>query len=205
MSSPHPDWTGVYCAVPTQFGGDGALDLACLRMCIGALLEAGVHGIVMLDGVGEASTLEPVEKVALVKSAVTQAQDRVPVIAALIEPTTSAAVHLAKAAAGAGAAGLIAREPLGYCPGVTEFCLHAATLAKATDLPLMVDASSWPYQQTEWLDIIERLEDVRSLAAVTIRNCDARRTGELRSRFGDRYRLMCDSDDEALHALSLGA
>jgi 1-pyrroline-4-hydroxy-2-carboxylate deaminase len=207
LAVPHSplDWTGLYCAVATQFGGDGALDAGSLRSCIAALVEAGVDGIVVLDSVGEASTLEPAEKLAVIQSAAAAASGRVPVIASLGEATTSAALRFAEAAERAGADGLIVRQPLDYRPSVEEFAVHSDAIASATTLPLMVDTSHCSAGRADLGELLDRLEPLASVGALRVKGWNERLIGELKRRLGERYRFVCDSDDQALHALSLGA
>ncbi len=55
-------WRGVFPAVTTQFHADQSLDLAGTTRHIEKLLNAGVHGIIMLGTVGENCSLEYPEK-----------------------------------------------------------------------------------------------------------------------------------------------
>ena len=58
-------WHGVIPAVCTQFGNDGALDISSTLAHIDIMIDAGVHGLVMLGTVGENCSLEVPEKLEL--------------------------------------------------------------------------------------------------------------------------------------------
>ena len=51
------DWHGVYPALPTQFHDDFSLDLKSTQKHVEAILEEGVHGLIMLGTIGENCSL----------------------------------------------------------------------------------------------------------------------------------------------------
>ena len=57
------DWHGVYPAVPTQFKDDFSIDIPATRSHVEALLENGIHGLIMLGTIGENCSLSLDEKV----------------------------------------------------------------------------------------------------------------------------------------------
>ena len=57
------DWHGVYPAVPTQFHDDFSLDLKSTQKHVEAILEEGIHGLIMLGTIGENCSLSLDEKV----------------------------------------------------------------------------------------------------------------------------------------------
>jgi 4-hydroxy-tetrahydrodipicolinate synthase len=63
-------WQGVYPAATTQFKDDQSLDLVATAGHVSTLIEAGVHGLVMLGTVGENTALEPEEKRDVLKATV---------------------------------------------------------------------------------------------------------------------------------------
>ncbi len=50
-------WNGVFPAVPTQFHDDFSLDLPSTQKHVEALIDEGVHGIIMLGTIGENCSL----------------------------------------------------------------------------------------------------------------------------------------------------
>ena len=56
------DWHGVYPAVPTQFKEDLSLDIESTKNHVDALVNEGIHGLVMLGTIGENCSLTRDEK-----------------------------------------------------------------------------------------------------------------------------------------------
>lgn len=62
-------WKGVFPAVTTQFNEDLSVDLKGTQKVIDALINDGVHGLVMMGTCGENNSLEPAEKVQILEAA----------------------------------------------------------------------------------------------------------------------------------------
>jgi 1-pyrroline-4-hydroxy-2-carboxylate deaminase len=62
-------WDGVFPALITPFTENDKLDLELFQKNLDAQLDAGIHGIVLAGSLGEASSLEEVEKETLVRTA----------------------------------------------------------------------------------------------------------------------------------------
>ena len=56
------NWRGVFPAATTQFTTDQSLDIDATMRHLDAMIEAGVHGMIMLGTVGENCSLEYAEK-----------------------------------------------------------------------------------------------------------------------------------------------
>ena len=80
MARMNTTWHGVFPAATTQFKSDQSLDLPATAAHLEKLIGAGVHGLIMLGTVGENCSLEYAEKLEVLKTAVRQAQGRVPVL-----------------------------------------------------------------------------------------------------------------------------
>ena len=62
-------WEGILPAVTTKFKEDGSLDTAEMERCYRLNIEAGVDGLIVCGSLGEASTLDPDEKLEVLKVA----------------------------------------------------------------------------------------------------------------------------------------
>ena len=100
-------WSGVLPAVTTKFTADDRLDIAEMERCFAFQLEAGVHGLIVAGSLGEASTLDPEEKIAVLEVALRIAAGKVPVLLTVAQGSTRQACRLAEAGARAGAAGFM--------------------------------------------------------------------------------------------------
>ena len=97
-------WRGVFPAVCTQFHDDYSLNVPGTLAHVDAMLDAGVHGLVMMGSVGENTALEAQEKKELFKAVVAHVRKRVPVLTGVAEYTTAEACRWAADAARLGVA-----------------------------------------------------------------------------------------------------
>ncbi len=131
------DWSGIFPATATQFGQDESLDIPATLRHYDALLEAGVHGLIVLGTVGENTALDFAEKVEVVRSVVQHVGGRVPVLTGVAEYTTAGACRFATAAQEAGIEGLMVLPAMSYKSDARETITHFRRVAKAVDLPIM--------------------------------------------------------------------
>ena len=205
-TSPLPcDWAGVFPAVTTQFDADLAVDLPATGAVQRALVDEGVHGLVVLGTVGENNSLSPEEKRAVLGAAVASAAGRIPVIAGVSELTTAAAVRFARDAEAAGASGLMVLPAMVYVPTGAELEAHFRAVAAATRLPIMLYNNPPAYRTTIELATLARLADVDNIVALKESTPDSRRFTDVINACGERYVLFAGLDDLALEGLVLGA
>ncbi len=198
-------WAGVIPAVTTQFDTALEVDLAATRAVQSALLEAGVHGLVVLGTVGENNSLTAAEKRAVLEAALEVARGRVPVIAGVSELTTAAAVAFARDAARLGASGLMVLPAMVYVPTAVELETHFRSVAAATPLPIMLYNNPPAYRVGIDLDSLARLADVPNIVAVKESAPDSRRFTDVLNACGTRFALFAGLDDVAFEGLVLGA
>jgi 4-hydroxy-tetrahydrodipicolinate synthase len=199
------DWEGIYPALTTQFHEDDSLDIAATRRHVEALLEAGVHGLVMLGTLGEGTSLTTAEKIAVLDATVKTSAGRVPVLAGIAELTTSAACDLAAAAERIGVEGLMVLPAMAYKADRRETLAHLRKVAAATELPVMVYNNPVSYHVDITPEMFAELADEESFVAIKESSDDVRRITDLRNKVGDRYQLFCGVDDLALESLVMGA
>src|SRR5262245_27967275 len=101
------NWHGVFPAVTTQFHDNQAVDLEGTARHLEKLLQAGVHGIIMLGTVGENCSLEYPEKLQVLQTAVREVRGRVPLLTGVAECSTALACRFAADAQKMGVNGLM--------------------------------------------------------------------------------------------------
>jgi dihydrodipicolinate synthase/N-acetylneuraminate lyase len=198
-------WSGVYPAVTTQFGKDGALDIETTQRSLDALVRDGVHGLVVLGTCGENNSLQPAEKRAVLRAAVEAVDGRVPVVCGVSELTTEKAAEFAKDVETIGADRLMVLPAMVYVPTDAELESHFRTVATASGLPVMLYNNPPAYRTAITIDVLDRLADVPTIVAVKESAPDTRRFTDIINAFGDRFTLMAGLDDVALEGLLLGA
>jgi dihydrodipicolinate synthase/N-acetylneuraminate lyase len=131
-------WQGVLPAATTQFHQDESLDIDSTLRHLDVMIEAGVHGMIMLGTVGENCSLRFDEKIDLLKATVESIGGRVPVLTGVAEYTTSFACKFAQAAQEVGVDGLMVLPGMVYQSDERETVAHFRGVASAVDLPIMV-------------------------------------------------------------------
>jgi 1-pyrroline-4-hydroxy-2-carboxylate deaminase len=198
-------WSGVFPAATTQFDAALAVDLPATQRVQKALLQDGVHGLVLMGTVGEGNSLRAEEKRGVLRAAVEVAQGKVPVIAGVSEFTTPEAVSFARDAERIGAAGLMVLPAMVYVPTPAELEYHFRTVAGATGLPIMLYNNPPSYRVNIDLATLHRLADVPTIVALKESAPDSRRFTDIFNAFGERFVLFAGLDDFAFEGLALGA
>jgi dihydrodipicolinate synthase/N-acetylneuraminate lyase len=198
-------WTGVYPAATTQFDSALQVDLRATQRVYEALLQDGVHGLVLMGTVGEGNSLSAQEKRSVLQAAVQVSEGKVPVIAGVSEFTTAAAESFARDAERIGATGLMLLPAMVYVPTPAELEYHFRAVAAATGLPIMLYNNPPSYRVNIDLDTLGRLTNVPNIVAMKEADPDPRRITDLINAFGDRFTWFAGLDDIVFEAVTLGA
>jgi 4-hydroxy-tetrahydrodipicolinate synthase len=199
------NWRGVFPAVTTQFHDNQTLDLEGTSRHIERLLQAGVHGIIMLGTVGENCSLEYAEKLSVLWMTVRQVHGRVPVLMGVAECTTALACRFAADAQKAGVDGLMVLPGMVYKSDPRETLAHFRSVAKASDLPILCYNNPVSYGVDITPALFAELADEPKFVAIKESSENVRRITDLKNVCGDRYLLLCGVDDLVLESVLLGA
>lgn len=199
------DWQGVFPAATTQFRDDQALDLNATLKHLDVMLEAGIHGLIMLGTVGENCSLEWREKLEVLKAVVARVEGRVPVLTGVAEYTTKLASRFAREAEDIGLDGLMVLPAMVYKSDPRETLAHFRAVAEASRLPIMVYNNPVTYGVDITPAMFAELADQETLVAIKESSENVRRITDLVNAVGKRYRLFCGVDDLALESVLLGA
>ncbi len=202
---PHPvDWSGVFPAVPTQFNDDFSLNVPATMAHVEALLDDGVHGLIMLGTIGENCSLSLEEKVEVLRATVEVASGRVPVLNGVAEFTTRGASETARRAEEAGVDGLMVMPAMVYNSDARETVNHFRTVAASTGLPIMCYNNPPVYRVDITPEMFQELADVDTIVCIKEASGDVRRITDLFNALGDRYLIFSGLDDVALESIMLG-
>ena len=100
-------WHGVYPAACTFFKPNSEIDFEATAMHLDMLIQAGVHGLIVLGSVGENTALSQQEKLAVLHMSKEVVAGRVPLLTGVAEFTTATAAHFAADAEKIGLDGLM--------------------------------------------------------------------------------------------------
>lgn len=145
-----PVFRGTAPALVTPFTPDGAVDEAAFRRLLDAVIagsvtpdgaggtfHTGVEAVVVMGTTGENPTVTPDERQRLVEVTVEHVAGRVPVVVGSGTNDTAQSVRFSKAAADAGADGLLVVSPYYNKPTPDGLVAHVSAIADATDCPIV--------------------------------------------------------------------
>jgi dihydrodipicolinate synthase/N-acetylneuraminate lyase len=198
-------WHGIYPASTTQFNTDQSLNIPATMQHVEKMITAGMHGMIMLGSVGENTTLEYSEKLDVLKATVAQARKRIPVLTGVAETTTRLACRFAEDAKKIGVDGLMVLPAMIYKADPRETMTHFRTVARATDLPILVYNNPPAYGVDITPAMFADLADEKTLVAIKESSDNVRRITDIKNLCGDRYILFSGVDDLVLESVMLGS
>ncbi len=200
------NWTGVIPAITTPFDSNYKVDHAFMEKHCHWLVENGCTAIVPLGSLGEGSTLDYDEKLAIIETCVRAVGSSAPVTASISSLRTSEAVQLAKDAARRGCEGLMILPPYVYRGDSREMKSHIAAVLRATDLPAMLYNNPVSYG-TDFLpeDVAELAHEHPNLQAIKESSTDVRRVTAIRALLSDRLDVLVGVDDAIVEGITVGA
>ena len=199
------DWKGVYPAACTQFKSDQSLDISATLKHLDAMMDAGIHGLVMLGTVGENCSLEQSEKIEVLRQTVKHVNGRVPVLTGVAEYTTSLGCRSTRAAGDVGVDGLMVLPAMVYPSDVRETVVHFQTIARSTSLPVMIYNNPVSYKVDIKPETFAEFSGDANIVAIKESSEDPRRITDIRNAVGDRFTLFCGVDDLVMESYILGA
>ena len=131
-------WTGCGTALVTPFTTEGKLDEASVTRLARRQIDCGVHFLVPCGTTGESPSLSHAEKLRVIELVVKEANGQVPVLAGAGSYDTQTAVTLVADMAQAGVDGVLSVTPFYNKPTQEGLYRHFETIAKSTDLPIVL-------------------------------------------------------------------
>jgi 4-hydroxy-tetrahydrodipicolinate synthase len=129
---------GIYPALATPLHEDETIDEVGYRRLLRRVLDAGVHGVVVLGSAGEFTALADDQKQRAIQIVVSEVAGQVPVIAGTGEPGTRRAVAMTRRAAQLGADAAMVVPPFYNMLSNAGVVTHYRALAEAGDLPIVL-------------------------------------------------------------------
>lgn len=200
------NWKGVLPAITTNLNSDLTVDHGALAGHCRWMIDSGCTGIVACGSLGEAATLSFEEKIAIVRTCVAAVGDRSPVVLGIASLSTAEGVAMARAAAQAGAQGLMVLPPYVYSSDWPEMKTHVSAVISATKLSCMLYNNPVAYK-TDFLpvQIAELAEEHANLHAVKESSGDVRRITAIRAEVGRRLDILVGMDDAIIEGVYAGA
>ncbi len=199
-----PFWSGVFPAITTQLKKDQSIDLEATAAHAEVLIKSGVTGLIFLGSLGENQALRGDEKRLLIAEMLKAVAGRVIVMSCVAESSTAEASRYARDVEKLGVNGIMLLPGMLYKGDPRETMAHFRTVAKASDLPIMVYNNPLSYGNDISPEMFAQLADEKKFVAIKESSGDVRRITDLHNTVGDRYALFTGVDNLALEASILG-
>lgn len=199
-----PFWSGVFPAITTQLKKDQTIDLDATAAHADVLIKSGVKGLIFLGSLGENQPLRADEKRLLMEAMIKAVNGRVKVLSGVAENSTAEACRYTRDVEKLGADGIMLMPAMLYKGDPRETMAHFRTVAKASDLPIMIYNNPLSYANDITPELFAELADEKKFVALKESSGDVRRITDLHNTVGDRYALFTGVDNLALEASILG-
>lgn len=200
-----PNWHGVFPAVTTHFKPDYSHDLPAFQTHLDKMIQAGVHGMVVLGSVGENTAHDYDEKIMVLEAAKEAIAGRVPLLSGVAEFTTATACRYARDCERLGIDGLMVLPAMVYKSDPRETLAHFRAVARASGLPVMIYNNPPAYSTDVTPEMFVELADEPTIVSIKESSSDPRRITDLVNLTGDRYILFSGVDDLVMECALLGA
>lgn len=130
--------SGIFNILATPFRQDDSLDLDSLRSLVNFQLDLGACGLTILGVLGEAAKLSVDERQQVMDTVMATVDGRVPVVVGASHQDDATRLSLCRAAARAGAAGVMVAPPRMDAPGDEAVFRVYSDVAEACDLAIVV-------------------------------------------------------------------
>lgn len=194
----------VLTAMVTPFGDDGSLDLETAASLAQWLVDNGSDGLVVAGTTGEAPTLTHDEQIDLIGTVVSAVD--APVVAGAGSNDTAAAVELTERAQEAGADGILSVTPYYNRPSQASLAKHFATVAGATDLPVLIyDIPVRTGRKVDTATLLELAHGVANIVGIKDAAGDPAETAALIAQAPEGFEVYSGDDSLTLPLLAVGA
>jgi len=195
---------GSIVALVTPMQQDGQVDENALRQLIDHHIASQTDALVIMGTTGESATLDHKEHCEVLRIAVEQAGERVPIIAGTGANSTLEAIELSKCAKQVGAKASLSVTPYYNKPTQEGLFQHFKAIAESVDLPIILYNVPGRTGCDMQPATIARLAELNNIIGVKDATGDLSRVRLQRRLCGNDFLLFSGNDDTALDFVLLG-
>ena len=195
---------GIYTPAITPLSPDGEIDRDGFATVLESLIEVKVHGIIVGGSTGEYYAQSAQERFDLGAYAQQVIGARLPLISGTGALRTEDSVGYAKAAKEIGADAILVTSPPYALPTERENAVHALTIDRAANLPIMLYNYPARMGVTMGEDYFSRVGKSKNVVAIKESSGDMGNLHLLARKF-PHISLSCGWDDQALEFFAWGA
>jgi 4-hydroxy-tetrahydrodipicolinate synthase len=197
--------TGAITALVTPFRED-QVDYDDLRKLVEFQIKGGINGLVPVGTTGESPTLSTEEHLDVIRAVIANVRGRVPVIAGTGSNSTREAVSLTQQAHEAGADAMLLVAPYYNKPSQEGLFRHFATLAEATDRPIILYSIPGRCGIEISVPVVERLRAKYShVRWIKESGGSVDRVDQLKQALGSDLTVLSGDDSLTLPFMAVGA
>jgi 4-hydroxy-tetrahydrodipicolinate synthase len=197
---------GVIPALISPFDDAGRLNIDGLKENLWFLINKNVHGVMVNGCTGEAASLSREERVQVIKTAVKEANRKIPVIAGTGAPSTRDTLTHTKDAKDAGADAAMIVTPFFLIPNEEGLIKHYKTVSDNVDIPIVlyhIPQHTGVYLSPE--KMANLCEKIPNMAAIKDSYGNIGEFAQTVQLAGDRVSVLTGGDDILLPAFASGA
>jgi 4-hydroxy-tetrahydrodipicolinate synthase len=187
----------------TPFSGD-AIDLTALRSLVEFQIREGTAGLVPCGTTGETPTLSTVEQDQVIATVIDQAAGRVPIIAGTGTNSTRSTIARTQRARELGADAALVVTPYYNKPTQDGLFAHFATIAEATDLPLVLYNVPGRTGVNLLPETVARLSQVPSIIGIKEASGNLDQASQIRHETPADFVILSGDDSLTLPIMGIG-
>lgn len=203
-------FAGAWTALITPMKDSSGVDFDAWRALIRAQIEAGIDGLVPIGTTGETPTLDESEEEELIKIAVAEAKDKIPVMAGAGSNSTKHAVTYCDRAKRLGADSALVVTPYYNKPNDSGLIKHFESVAEV-GIPIIIYNIAGRTGRNIPTPLLERIAEIPNIAGVKEASGDINQMGEVlrlirakkRAAGGD-FAVLSGDDGLTLPLMALG-
>jgi 4-hydroxy-tetrahydrodipicolinate synthase len=195
---------GIYTPAITPLTASGEIDKAAFSEVLEYLIESKVHGIIIGGSTGEYYAHTSQERIELATQAKDVIGGRLPLVIGTGAIRTEDSVEYAKAARAIKADAILVGSPPYALPTEKENAIHALTVDRAADLPIML--YNYPARMGVSMgpEYFAAVAECKNIVAIKESSGDMAQVHRLAREYPN-ISLSCGWDDQALEFFAWGA
>jgi 4-hydroxy-tetrahydrodipicolinate synthase len=189
---------GIYAPIVTPFHADESINYAVLEQLIEYLIANKIAGLVPGGTTGEVYAWNEQERLDIFQFVKDKVNGRVTLIAGTNSGATRDVIRYSVAAEKMGYDALMVAVPPYSRPTQRELLAHLSAVAEAVKIPIVLYNFPWRAGSEVGFDVMDGLTRYPHVIGIKEASSDMSRVYAMRARYGDRYQIVCGSDDQAL-------
>jgi 4-hydroxy-tetrahydrodipicolinate synthase len=199
--------SGVIPPMITPLTATRELDTDGLEGLVHHLIEGGVSGLFVLGSSGEGPWLTLAQQRRVIEETVRVVAGRVPVLAGVLEPSTTRVLEAVEQAEAAGAAAVVVASPYYFTADDAAQFHHFKTIVNASSLPVVLYNIPGMTHNPISAATVQRLLDIDTIIGIKDSSGDSAGFAELMDlkKLRPDFRILQGAETKAAEALLAGA